>query len=71
MKGAKVANKDVDDLIDEIRRWKGWRVVPTRKGWIVYPPDRTQPGIAIHKTPSDKRAMKNAIARLRRAGGPI
>lgn len=45
----------------------GWQAVPTRKGAMLRSPDGiTQ--ILVHHTPSDRRAMKNARAQLRRAG---
>lgn len=66
-----MSNKEVTQLIREIETWKGWRVEPTKKGWMAYPPDKSISGILIHATPSDHRAWKNMIARLRRAGGPI
>lgn len=66
-----MANREVRDLIETIRGWAGWRVVETKKGWIAYPPDKNLPGVAIHGTESDHRAMRNTIARLRKAGAPI
>lgn len=64
-------NKDVRDLIRQVQGWAGWRVEETKKGWMVYPADKSQSPIAIHGTPSDHRAWKNILGRLRRAGGPI
>lgn len=66
-----MANKELEQLIETIRGWAGWRVVKAKKGWIAYPPDKHQPGIAIHRTESDHRAMRNTISRLRKAGAPI
>jgi hypothetical protein len=66
-----MADKETRRLIRTIGSWDGWRVIPTKAGWIAYPPDRTVPGIAIHATPSDHRATANVKARLRRAGAPI
>jgi len=45
----------------------GWRAVPTRKGIMLRSPDRTTQ-VLVHHSPSDRRAMKNARAQLRRAG---
>lgn len=64
-------NKDVRRLIQLIQTWAGWRVVESKKGWMVYPADKTQAPIAIHGTNSDRRAYQNIVSRLRRAGAPI
>lgn len=45
---------------------QGATVVATRSGWMIRP--LTGPGIAIHKTESDRRALQNTRARIRRAG---
>lgn len=66
-----MARKEVTNLIRQIEQWPGWRVEQIRAGWIAFPPDKSQPGITIHKTPSDRRAWQNTIARLRRAGAPL
>lgn len=66
-----VANKEVTKLIRQIEQWPGWRVEQVKAGWMAYPPDRNKPGVLIHGTPSDHRAWRNTIARLRRSGGPI
>ena len=63
--------KDVEKLVDQARTWAGWRVVGVKKGWMVYPPDKSLSPIAIHKTPSDHRAWQNTLGRLRRSGAPV
>lgn len=63
--------KDIRELIDAAKKWQGWRVEESKKGWILYPPDRTIPGVTIHRTPSDWRAWQNMLGRLRRAGAPV
>lgn len=63
--------KELERLVEDARRWTGWRVEQVKKGWMVYPPDKSMPGILIHRTPSDWRADRNIMARLRRAGAPI
>jgi hypothetical protein len=45
--------------------------VETKGGWMVYPADKSFPGISIHATPSDHRMWQNTISRLRRAGAPV
>jgi hypothetical protein len=47
---------------------QGWRVEETKKGWMLQSPDPTQGAVAIHKTPSDVRAIHKTIAQLRRRG---
>lgn len=64
-------NKEIRRLIKDAEKWPGWRVVPVKGGWNLFPPDKTMPPINVHKTPSDHRAWKNTMARLRRAGAPI
>jgi len=63
--------KDIRKLIRDAEGWAGWRVVEVKKGWILYPPDKSLPGVTIHKTPSDWRAWKNMMSLLRRAGAPV
>jgi hypothetical protein len=47
---------------------QGWRVEETKKGWMLRSPDPAQGTVAIHKTPSDVRAIYKTIAQLRRRG---
>jgi len=47
---------------------QGWRVEASRHGAMVYPADRQQGPIAVHCTPSDHRAGRNFVSRMRRAG---
>lgn len=64
-------SKDVRKLIRQAQTWQGWRVVETKAGWMLYPPDKTLDPITVHGTPSDRRAWQNTLSRLRRAGAPI
>lgn len=66
-----MADKEIDRLINEASGWPGWRVEKTRKGWVLYPPDKSQSGVTIHGTPSDWRAWKNTISLLRKRGAPV
>lgn len=66
-----LVNKEVAELIRQIRSWPGWRIEERRKGYLVFPPDPEARAISIHKTPSDRRWRKNTVASLRRAGAPI
>lgn len=65
------SKKEVKELIKAAEKWPGWRVEPVKSGWMLYPPDKSQSGVLIHKTPSDNRAWRNDLARLRRRGAPI
>ena len=47
---------------------QGWRVQETKKGWMLQSPDPAQGAVAVHKTPSDVRAIHKTIAQLRRRG---
>jgi len=55
----------------EIRRaaeQQGWRVEATKAGEMFYPPDTLKPPVAAHGTPSDHRAIRNFLSRMRRSG---
>lgn len=54
------------DLVELVRATEGWRVQETRSGWAFYPPKG--PVVHVHRTPSDWRALRNDVARLRRCG---
>ena len=54
-------------IVRECER-QGGRIEQTKKGLMIYPADRTQQPVSIHGTPSDQRAIRNAIAQLRRSG---
>lgn len=47
---------------------QGFRLKELKAGWMALPPDKTKPGVTIHKTPSDARAWANMLAALRRSG---
>lgn len=46
---------------------QGFTVKEKKKGWLLLTPNG-QGSVMIHKTPSDHRALKNELARLRRYG---
>jgi hypothetical protein len=46
---------------------QGYRVRPTRKGWVVYGKDGKST-VGFHRTPSDHRAAKNLRADLKKIG---
>lgn len=53
-------------LIREAEK-QGFTVKEKKNGWMVLTPNG-QGAVMIPRTPSDHRAMKNAVARLRRYG---
>jgi hypothetical protein len=46
---------------------QGFDVKVKKMGWMISTPNG-QGSVMVHKTPSDHRALKNALARLRRYG---
>ena len=64
-------SKQIRKLIKDAEKWSGWRVEAVKKGWMLYPPDKSQSGVLIHKTPSDHRAWKNMMSELRKRGAPV
>jgi hypothetical protein len=58
---------EVKKLVRQIVRWP---VEEPSKGFVVYPPDKDETPVTVHKTESDRRAIANTIARLRQRGAP-
>jgi hypothetical protein len=46
---------------------QGYTIKEKKMGWMVLT-SNGQGSVMLHKTPSDHRALKNAVARLRRYG---
>lgn len=42
---------------------QGWRSKPTKKGELLIPPDPRLEAVAVHGTPSDRRAIQNHLRR--------
>lgn len=62
--------KEYREIVDHQISAYGWRYDPTGKGYPkLYPADRTKRPIAVPKTPSDRRGIKNFAAQIRQAGG--
>jgi hypothetical protein len=60
--------KTFRDVVAEAKR-QGWEVVQTRGGhWRFVPPDPMAPIVYAAGAPSDRRALDNHIARMRRSG---
>lgn len=60
-------DKELKKLLRELEH-QGWRLKTGTRGIMAYPPDKTRPIVAIHRTPSDHRAWANMLAALRRSG---
>jgi DNA-binding transcriptional regulator YhcF (GntR family) len=58
--------KEMRDLIDQVRSVDGWRVEHDGRHYRVFPP--SGPVLILSRTPSDHRSMANARALLRRNG---
>lgn len=56
-------DKSVKALIHEAEA-QGFRVKPIKKGWLLYPPDKSHGPVTIHKTPSARNWRKAAVALL-------
>lgn len=59
--------KDMAKLVAKVETSPGWRVVERQDCWLCYSPDG-ETIVNAHKTPSDQRAIKNTLSRLRKAG---
>lgn len=46
----------------------GVRVRKSGDGYVAYPPDPEMPPVVWHRSPSDRRWMRNTVARMRRSG---
>ncbi|KFI66103.1 hypothetical protein BCUN_0607 [Bifidobacterium cuniculi] len=54
-------------LLRQLKR-QGWRIRTSKKGWMLYPPDRAYDAVPLHKTYSDHRWWQNMIHDLRKKG---
>lgn len=54
-------------LVAEARR-QGWRVVEKGPHYKLFPADSEKGAVVVAKTPRDVHAIKNNLARMRRAG---
>jgi len=52
----------------EAAQEQGWRIRPTRDGAMLLAPNGSGK-VTVHGTPSDWRALRNAISEMRREGG--
>ena len=58
--------KDVKEIVRAADK-QGWKVKTKRKGYMLYDPSGRHMEM-LHKTPSDPRGLRNAVARMRRYG---
>jgi hypothetical protein len=58
---------DLAEVIAEATQ-QGWRVEQTKGGFMLYPPDRMLSPVAVHRTPSDQRAIRNFRAEMTKRG---
>lgn len=63
--------KDYRKAIKDLVANQGWRYRKGRKHPILYPADKTKNPIPLPSTASDHRSWRNALARIRRAGGHL
>jgi hypothetical protein len=47
---------------------QGWDPRPIKSGYQLVPGDPTKEIVTIHRTPSDRRALANVLAEMRRQG---
>ncbi len=61
--------KEYRAIVDELVSNQGWRYDNSGKGYPkLFPPGGARQ-IAVPKTPSDQRGLRNFISQVRRAGG--
>jgi hypothetical protein len=63
-------NREIKALVAKLEA-QGWRIEDGGKHIKAYPPDRTKPIVTLARTPSDYRAIKNAVSQLRRSGADL
>lgn len=62
--------KEIKKILRQLDQ-QGWRIKDTGKHIKAYPPDRSKRMVVLPRTPSDHRALKNAISQLRRSGARL
>lgn len=63
-----MSKKDLQKILEALED-QGWRVEETKRGhYMAYPPDKSQGPVSIGGTPSDRRALMNALSLLERRG---
>jgi len=60
-------DKQLNKLFKELER-QGFRIETKKKGYMIYPADKSLGQVTVHKTPSDNRAWNNMLSELRRCG---
>ena len=64
--GSQSLTKEARAIVREAEK-QGFKIKEKKNGWMILTPNG-QGAVMIHKTPSDHRALKNELARLRRYG---
>jgi hypothetical protein len=59
-------HKEVKELVKTAKK-QGWRVTETKKGYLLHDPSGVH-SESVHKTPSDRRNLRNALSRMRHFG---
>lgn len=63
-----MASKEITKLVKALEQ-QGWRVELRGSGhYMAFPPDKARHPVVFASTPSDHRALRNILARLRREG---
>lgn len=60
-------NSEWKHLLDAAHRAE-WKVRKVHHGFMLYPQRKDRPPVVLGGTPSDHRALRNAVCELRRAG---
>ena len=46
----------------------GWHAKAIKNGWMLYPPDKAQQPVTLHRNSRDPHWFQNAVHRLRKSG---
>ena len=60
-------NSDIQRIVKALTE-QGWEIDGSGRHYKAYPPEKSQPFIVFPKTPSDGRAQKNILSRLKKSG---
>lgn len=66
-----MARSDWVERFLKLCKEQGARIEETKKGVMIYPPDRSKSPVLVHRTNSDPRAKENTRQTLRRSGFDI
>jgi len=60
-------NSDIQRIVKALTE-QGWEIDGSGRHYKAYPPVKSEPFIVFPKTPSDSRAIKNILSRLKKSG---